>query len=137
VGPEVRFEDGLELRERPDHDLLVEILQSVDHCLGHEIGPRRQHLADLDVERSETLQRLADGPGLGLLELIGVVELVAAALPAELGLPGHQLAEHGRHLEHPLALPHDPRSSENGTSVRVRLRAPPAGAGPPGVWRPD
>ncbi len=39
VGAEVLDEDGLELRERPDHHLLVQVLEGVDDGLGDEVGP--------------------------------------------------------------------------------------------------
>ena len=106
VEPEVLLEDGLELGERAHHDLLVEVLEGVDHRLGHEVGPGREHLPDLDVEGAEVLQRVADGPGPFPLVVLRVGEPVAAPLPPQSRLAGQQLSEDGGHLQDPFPLPH-------------------------------
>ncbi len=55
----------------------MEVLELRHEVLGADVGPGRQHLADLDVEGAEVLEGLADGPG-PLLLAVGPVLAVAA-----------------------------------------------------------
>jgi hypothetical protein len=105
-GPQVGHHHRFELREGPLIHVFVEVLEGVDDLLGDDVGPGGEHLADLDVQRTELLQGAAQGHGPHLLVDLGVDFPVAAPAPAQPGLVPQKLAENPRHLHHPLALLH-------------------------------
>ena len=57
---ELLLDDLLDLGEGNRIDVVLEMLQLVDVGLGQEIGPRGQHLAELDVRRAELDESLAE-----------------------------------------------------------------------------
>ena len=66
----------------------MQVLELVHQVLGADVRPGGKHLADLDVERAELLEGLADGPG-ALLLAIGPILAVAADRRPQANRPAH------------------------------------------------
>ncbi len=92
---ELLLDDLCDLVERHRGDVVLELAQLLDDVGGHQVGPRREELAELDERRPELVEHLAQpAPAVGELRVtaaLAAVERVSEAVPrrdsADLGEP--------------------------------------------------